>query len=469
MFDIQEELKRLPDSPGVYLMKNSVGEIIYVGKAKSLRKRVRQYFAPIDSLAPKVRVMVSHIARFDYILVDNEVEALILESNLIKENRPRYNILLRDDKQYPYIKITDEKYPRVLKVRQIHKGDGEYFGPYPSAYAVNDLIRLFEDIYPLRTCNLNFNRGDQLKRPCLNYFMGRCMAPCVGKADEKKYLDYIEQVRDFLKGDVKDVRQMLTAQMEDAAKKMEYERAARIRDTLEHIDVLMEKQNVSSTRALDMDAIAIIMVDDMAAVQVFFIRNGKIVGQEDFLLDAALGEEKDDVLSNFIQQFYFNMNGIPGTILCNIEPRERILLEDYLREKRGKKVEIQIPQRGKKKDLVEMVQTNAKAAYAREFRRREKRERQSNKPSGLDQLEQILELNNLHRIEAYDISNISGSLSVGSMVVYEKGKKAPKEYRKFKIRSVDGADDYASLREVLERRFKRAINTKDPKFSNCRI
>ena len=464
LFNIKEELKRLPDSPGVYLMKDTSETIIYVGKAKSLRKRVRQYFQNKNNLHPKVLAMVSHIERFDYVLVHNEVEALVLEANLIKEYHPHYNILLRDDKQYPYIKITNEKYPRLLKVRRLSKDGAQYFGPYPSAGAVNDMITMFENIYPLRNCTMNFEKNETRKRPCLNYFLGKCLGPCVGKGDEETYLSYIKEIVEVLKGNSRNMEAMLIKNMHEASQKMEFERAARIRDMINHIDVILEKQSITTVDDLDMDGIAVTSQGNLSEVQIFFVRGGKIVGREKYLLHTELEETDEEILSAFIKQFYMQMNYVPGTVVTNIEPGEKSQIEDFLAQKRGKTMKIQVPKRGRKKSLIDMIYVNAKESLVREINKKDRACREKN--TAIKQLEQLLEIPNIYRIEAYDISNISGTLSVGSMIVYEDGKKTPREYRKFRIKTIQGADDYGSLKEVLLRRFNHYIkDAEENKFS----
>lgn len=452
---IKELLKELPDAPGVYLMMNAEDEVIYVGKAISLKKRVRSYFTSLSGQHGKVRAMVSHIARFEYIIVDNEVEALVLESNLIKEKKPRYNILLRDDKQYPYILITDQAYPRLLKVRSVGSEKGEYFGPFPNAYAVNDLISLMQRIFPLRTCNLRFEKGERLERPCLNYFIGRCPAPCVDLADEAEYMRAIESVRAFLRGKSEGLIEETESRMKKAAAQMQYELAATYRDNLQSIKTLLEKQTISTTKDLDIDLIAMARSDRRCCVQVFFMRGGKIVEREHFIIDDDYKEEDKDILQAFMMQFYMDSSYVPQEVLVDAEPTDRVAIEQFLESKRGTVVHIRTPKRGKKFDLLDTVRNNAKDMldkYEAKIRRRER-----TKPVGLEQLEEILKIGDLDRIECYDISNLSGAQTVGSMVVFVGGEKAPKEYRKFKIRTVQGPDDVGSHRELLTRRLNRAL------------
>ena len=455
MFNINEELKKLPQKPGVYLMLNDVDEIIYVGKAINLRRRVHQYFDKSHKGSLKVNAMVKNIKRFEYIVVDNEVESLVLESNLIKENRPRYNILLRDDKQYPYIKITNESFPRVLKVRKIGKDDGKYFGPYPNAYAVNDIIDLFHEVYRIRDCNLNFDKGQFLKRPCLNYFIDRCEGPCVHKASEEKYMNQIAEVEKFLKGKEESSLKNLEKSMKEASEDLNFELAAKIRDRIENISVILEKQKVSNIASLDMDLISLARGEGLICAQVFFMRNGKIIDREHFFIEDDFHEVDGEVMSSFMKQFYIDLTYVPKTILVDILPNEVEGLESFLSEKRGNKVEIRQPQRGEKVDLMKLVRRNAKEVLQGQIMRQFRRER--NRSEALVELEEITEIEHIERIECYDISNTSGVQSVWSMVVFTDGVKDPKEYRKFKIKSVEGPDDCASHREVLTRRFKRGI------------
>lgn len=455
MFNIEDELKKIPQKPGVYLMFNHEGKIIYVGKAINLRRRVHQYFDQSRNRSPKVKAMVEHIEYFEYIIVDNEVESLVLESNLIKENRPHYNILLRDDKQYPYIKITDESFPRVLKVRSVGKDSGKYFGPYPNAYAVNDIIDLFHEMYKIRDCNLNFDKGQYLKRPCLNYFIERCDGPCIGKADEAFYNAQIGEVEDFLKGKEQKVIEELEEKMQSASRELNFELAAKYRDRINNINIILEKQKVSNVEALDMDMISLARDEGIICAQVFFMRNGKIIDREHFYLEDDFHEKDPEIMSSFMKQFYVDLTYVPKTILVDVLPDEAEGLQAFLTEKRGNKVEIRNPQRGDKVDLMGMVRENAKEMLEKYIARHFKRER--NIQSAILDLQELTGIPTIDRIECYDISNTSGIQSVGSMIVFTKGKKDPKEYRKFKIKTVEGPDDYASHREVLTRRLKRGL------------
>lgn len=453
MFDIKEALKQLPDSPGVYLMHDAKGDLIYVGKAISLRRRVRQYFDNNPNKGAKVEAMVSHIAYFEYIMVDNEVEALILESNFIKQNRPKYNILLRDDKQYPYIKITDEKFPRIQKVRRVLKDGAKYFGPYPNAYAVNDIIDLLRRIYKIRTCNLDFDKGQHLERPCLNHFIDRCDAPCVGKADESAYNETIEQIVGFLDGNDGSLKKLLMDKMLEAASEQRYEIAAQFRDSLASLETITEKQKVTKTNLLDRDMIAMARGEKNACAQVFFVRNGAIVDREHFILKDDYHDPAPEVFSAFLKQFYAESTYIPKEILLDQMPDDMEALQGLFNKIRGSKVKVTIPKRGSKREALDLVRQNAEDQLVQYERRHLKRER--SKSQAIQDLEAILGTGAMRRVECYDISNISGAQSVGSMIVFEDGEKANKEYRKFKIKTVEGPDDYASLTEVLNRRFER--------------
>ena len=447
-------MKELPEKPGVYIMRNADGEIIYVGKAISLKNRVRQYFDNNKNKGAKVLAMVSHIADFEYIIVQNEVEALVLESNLIKKNRPKYNIVLRDDKQYPYIKIKKEKFPRIQKVRQVGKDGSDYFGPYPDAYAVNDAIDLFHDYYPFRTCNLNFDKGQSLERPCLNYFINKCKGPCIGAEDEARYLNYMDDVRRFLDKKDRKIPDRVLERMNEESSKLNFEMAAKYRDYYRALSIISERQNVTETTGEDVDIIAFSKGVSIIVVQVFFMRKGHIVDREHFIIKDEFSEKEADIISSFIKQFYLDLLFIPKEILVQTQPSDLESINDYLNQKKGSKVSIHQPKLGKKYELISMAARNAADMRIKHEKRIDKKER--NKSQGLSQLKEVLNIEKINRIEAYDISNTSGVQSVGSMVVFENGIASPKEYRKFKIKTVEGPDDYASLREVLTRRFTNA-------------
>lgn len=461
MIDLETKLTQLPDEPGVYLMKDALDNIIYVGKAKSLKKRVRQYFGSYRNSSIKVNSMVKQIHDFEYIIVKNEVESLILESNLIKEKTPKYNILLRDDKQYPYIKVNfKEKFPRIQKTRRVIKDGSKYFGPYPSAEAVNKSLDIFNSIFPIRTCNLNLEKNTGKFRPCLNYFIGKCLGPCQGNILEEDYLIMINEIVDFLEGKDDKIIKILEEKMETASKNLEFESAAIFRDDINSLNLLLEKQLMSNTSSSNnSDIVAMARGIDEVCIQIFFIREGKIVGREHFLIDDIYKEEEGEILTAFFKQFYNNSAFIPREIISEIEIKDRDLIEEWLSEKNGMKVNITVPQKGEKKDLVRMVKKNALdmlQKYSSQFVKKQK-----DNITALEEIKNILNLESTPlRIEAYDISNISGVESVGSMVVFEKGFSKKSDYRKFRIKSVIGPDDYGSINEVLSRRFLRGINEK---------
>ena len=451
---IKDKLKELPDLPGVYIMRNSSDEIIYVGKAINLKKRVSQYFDNNQNKGRKVLAMVSHINNFEYIIVENEVEALVLESNLIKKNRPKYNIVLRDDKQYPYIKITKEKFPRIQKIRNVKKDDGYYFGPYPDAYAVNDAIELFHSLYPFRTCNLNFDKGQKLDRPCLNYYINRCNGPCIGKENEKKYMENIEKIKHFLENKSNEIPNLVIEKMNKASQMLDFENAAKYRDYHMALSTISQKQKVTTTNGEDIDIIAMSKGLFHVTMQVFFMRDGKIVDRQHFIIKDDYREKDSNIMASFMKQFYLNLMYIPKEILVHKLPSELKTLNSFIENKKGSKVSINCPKLGKKKELVNMAYRNASDMMRKYEKRIEEKERK--KHSGLNGLKEILNLKSIGRIEAYDISNTSGVQSVGSMVVFQNGIAERKEYRKFKIKTIEGPDDYHSLEEVLTRRFKRA-------------
>jgi excinuclease ABC subunit C len=462
MFNIDEELKKLPDEPGVYIMKDKTGEIIYVGKAISLKKRVRQYFQSSRNNPPKVNAMVSHIAEFEYIIVDNEVEALILEANLIKKHKPKYNILLRDDKQYPYIKVTtNEKYPRVIKTRSVLRDGAKYFGPYPSVYAVNDTIDIIRNLYPIRTCKINFDKNPKKTRPCLNYYIGRCLGPCLGNVDHDKYMEMIDEIIMFLSGKEDSLIEVIEKKMKKASLDLDFESAAKYRDQVNSLKIILEKQKVVSTSNLvDQDVIGMARGIEDVCIQIFFIRSGKIVGREHFILSDNYNESRSEILSSFIKQFYLGTAYVPKEILIEEEVEDIEVITKWLSEKRGNKVTIKVPKRGEKSELMEMVRKNAMDMLKQDRDRiieQKKREEEA-----LEKLRDILGLDvTPYRIEAFDISNISGVNSVGSMVVFEYGRPKKSDYRRFRIKSVSSPDDYKSMEEVLRRRFTRGIRERE--------
>lgn len=472
MLDLRERLDQLPDKPGVYIMKNELDEIIYVGKAKSLRKRVRQYFGSYGKSSKKVASMVSKIHDFEYIIVENEVESLVLESNLIKDNLPKYNILLRDDKQYPYIKVkVNERFPRVMKTRRILKDGAKYFGPYPDVFAVNESIESFERLYPLRTCNLNLENVEEKKyRPCLNYYIGKCLGPCIGNVKDQDYNVMVEEVLSFLSSSDNKLIDKLHEKMMDYSRNLDYENAADIRDRIKNLEYLKERQLISDPEARDdKDIIALAKGIDEVLIQIFFFRNGKIIGREHYMIRDYYNDSYEEIFSSFLKQFYIGASYIPKEIIIEEKPMDIKVLEDWLSEKRDNKVTITVPVKGDKKELVRMVKRNA-LDMIEKYGDKYKKRAESNRLA----LEEIKELIGLkerpRRIEAYDISNISGVESVGSMVVFEDGDAKKSDYRKFRIKSVIGPDDYSSLKEVIERRFKRGVEEKkedkNSSFSN---
>ena len=456
MFDIQEELRKLPDQPGVYIMHDKTDAIIYIGKAVSLRKRVRQYFQPSHDEGIKKKQMVEHIARFEYIITDSELEALVLECNLIKEHTPKYNTMLRDDKTYPYIRVTmGEDFPRVLFSRQLKKDKSRYFGPYTSAGAVKDTIELINKIYQLRTCNRKLPRDIGAERACLNYHIHRCSAPCQGYINKEEYGERVSQVLEFLNGNYTPVIKMLETKMVEASQAMEFEKAIEYRELLGSVKQIAQKQKITNTDGEDKDIIALASDDTDAVVQVFFIRSGKIIGRDYFHVRVGSEESTSDILVNFVKQFYSGTPYIPREIMLQ-EPIEDIpVLEEWLSAKRGRRVYIRIPQKGMKEKLVELAAKNASLVLNQD---KEKIKREEGRTIGaVKEIEELLGMHGLNRMEAYDISNINGFETVGSMIVYEKGKPKRSDYRKFKLRTVTGPDDYASMHEVLTRRFKHGM------------
>ena len=456
MFVIEEELKKLPDQPGVYIMHDSRDAIIYIGKAVSLRKRVHQYFQPSHDEGIKKAQMVKQIARFEYIVTDSELEALVLECNLIKEHRPKYNTMLRDDKTYPYIRVTlGEDFPRVLFSRQQKKDKSRYFGPYTSAGAVKDTIELVNKIYQLRTCNRNLPRDTGKDRPCLNYHIHQCTAPCQGYITKEAYRERVDAVVEFLNGNYAPVLKSLEEKMNTASDNLEFEKAIEYRELLNSVRQIAQKQKITHTDGEDKDIIALAADDRDAVVQVFFIRDGKLIGRDHFYVKIGTEDTKAQILTTFLKQFYSGTPFIPREIMLPQEIEEQEVLADWLGEKRGSKVYIRVPQKGMKEKLVELAQKNAKMVLAQD---REKIKREEGRTIGaLKEIEQLLDMKGLNRVEAYDISNTSGFESVGSMIVYEKGKPKRSDYRKFKLRTVSGPDDYASMYEVLTRRFTHGM------------
>lgn len=456
MFDIAEELKKLPDQPGVYIMHDSRDTIIYIGKAVSLRKRVHQYFQPSHDEGIKKAQMVKQIVRFEYIITDSELEALVLECNLIKEHRPKYNTMLRDDKTYPYIRVTlGEDFPRVLFSRQQKKDKSRYFGPYTSAGAVKDTIELINKIYQLRTCSRNLPRDIGKERPCLNYHIHQCMGPCQSYISREGYRERVDAVLEFLNGNYGPVIKSLETKMNEASEKLEFEKAIEYRELLNSVKQIAQKQKITHTDGEDKDIIALAADERDAVVQVFFIRDGKLIGRDHFYVKIGNEGTKSQILTTFIKQFYSGTPFIPKKIMLPEDVEEHEVLAEWLAEKRGSKVYIQVPQKGMKEKLVELAQKNAELVLSQD---REKIKREEGRTIGaLKEIEKLLDMQGLQRVEAFDISNINGFETVGSMIVYEKGKPKRSDYRKFKLKTITGPDDYASMHEVLTRRFTHGM------------
>ncbi len=457
MFNIEEELKKLPPQPGVYIMHDKSDEIIYVGKAISLKNRVRQYFQSSRNMTTKIQKMVSLIERFEYIVTDSELEALILECNLIKEHQPKYNTMLKDGKGYPYIKVTiNEQFPRIMMAREAKKDKAKYFGPYTSIGAVNDTIELIRKIYTVKTCNRNLPKDIGKDRPCLNYHIKQCLAPCQGYVSKEEYKKLIEQAMELLNGNYTKVSGLLEEKMMLASQELEFERAAEYRDLLNSVRKIAEKQKLESNVDEDRDIIAFARANEEAVVQVFFIRNGKLMGREHFYLTGVDKESRSGVMTNFVKQFYAGTPFIPKELILQEEIEDQEVISEWLSKKRGQKVYIKVPKKGEKERLVELASKNASLVLQKDS---EKIKREEQRTVGaVDEIAQLLGVENINRIESYDISNISGFESVGSMVVYEKGSPKRSDYRKFKIKWVKGANDYKSLEEVLTRRFIHGRN-----------
>ena len=470
MFIIEEELKKLPAKPGVYIMHGEKDEIIYVGKAISLKNRVRQYFQSSRNKGAKIERMVTHITRFEYIITDSELEALVLECNLIKEHRPKYNTMLKDDKSYPFIKVTvNEPYPRVLFARRMKKDKARYFGPYTSGGAVKDVIELVRKLYQVRSCNRNLPRDTGKDRPCLYYHMKQCKAPCQGYISQEEYRKNINKVIKFLNGDFQDTISELMEKMQKASEEMRYEDAMEYRDLIRSIEKIGERQKITGYGQEDRDIIAVAMDesedlrDQDAVVQVFFIRDGKLIGRDHFYLRVAKGDTKSQVLSSFLKQFYAGTPFIPSEIMLQSEIEDAEIIEEWLTTRRKQKVHIRVPKKGTKEKLVELALENARMVLSKD---RERIKREEGRTIGaVHEVEEWLGLKNVVRMEAYDISNISGFESVGSMVVYEKGRPKRSDYRKFKIKWVQGPNDYASMEEVLTRRFTHESNGEFDSFA----
>ena len=463
LFDIQEELKKLPPSPGVYIMHDRHDEIIYVGKAISLRNRVRQYFQSSRGKSAKILQMVSRIERFEYIVTDSELEALVLENNLIKENRPRYNTMLRDDKTYPYIKVTvREPFPRIFMTRQLKKDKAKYFGPFSSAGAVRDTLDLMYRVFRLRNCSRVLPRDVGKERPCLNYHIHQCGAPCSGFISPEEYRKNVDAALEFLNGRFDPVLERLKNEMAQAAEGMEFERAAELRDLLRSVEHVAQKQKITSEGMEDRDIIALARDEREAVVQVFFVREGRMMGREHHYLHVAVEEDSAEIVESFVKQFYSGTPFLPREIWLQQSLPDEQLLTEWLSEKRGSKVTLKVPKKGQKERMMELAERNA-ATVLEKDRERLKRE-EAKSVGAVQEIEKLTGLRDIHRMEAFDISNISGVESVGSMVVFEDGRPKKSDYRKFRIRTVNGPDDYASMREVLTRRLTHSLEQKDDHF-----
>ena len=458
MFNFEEELKKLPRKPGVYIMRDDKDVILYVGKAINLHNRVRSYFRENIGRGPAIDQMVSLIARFEYIVTDSELEALVLENNLIKENSPKYNTLLKDDKTYPYIKVTvGEDYPRILFSRTMKKDKSRYFGPYTSAAAVKDTIELLNKLYQLRTCNRVLPRDTGLERPCLNYHIKQCLAPCQGYVSKEEYRQQVAGALEFLNGNYSPILKDLEEKMKKAAEAMEFEDAARYRDLLSSVRQVSQKQKITEGVGEDKDILALYQDETEAVVQVFFVRDGKLIGREHYYMTHVPENNKPAILQDFVKQFYAGTPFIPRELMLQYEIEDAELIEKWLSERKGSRVYLKVPKIGSKEKLVELAAQNAKLVLSQD---REKLKREEGRTIGaVKEISDLLQLplTGTARMEAYDISNINGFENVGSMVVYEKGKPKRSDYRKFKIKSVSGPDDYACMREVLTRRFRHGM------------
>lgn len=460
MFDIQEELKKLPGRPGVYIMHDENDHIIYVGKAVSLKNRVRQYFQTSRNKGVKIEQMVTHIRRFEYIVTDSELEALVLECNLIKEHHPKYNTMLMDDKTYPFIKVTTgEAFPRVVLSRKMQKDKARYFGPYTSSQAVRDTIDLIHKLYHLRSCNRSLPRDIGKERPCLNYHIKQCDAPCQGYISQEEYGKSVNEVLKFLNGNYDAVLKDLEEKMNAASEALEFERAIEYRELIGSVKKVAQKQKITDSSGEDRDVLAVASHEGDAVVQVFFIRGGRLIGRDHFYLRITDGESPSEILNSFIMQYYAGTPFIPGELMLQAEVEDREVLEEWLTSKRGQKVTIRVPKKGTKEKLVELAQENARLVL---FRDRERIKREEGRTIGaVKEVASLLGLNEIVRMEAYDISNTNGFESVGSMVVYERGRPKRNDYRKFRIKGIRGADDYGSMREVLTRRFTHGLKERE--------
>ena len=451
--NLQTKLENLPTNPGVYLMKNDQGEIIYVGKAVNLRNRVRSYFRELKPDQAKTKALVKHIADLEYIIADNELEALVLECNLIKKYRPKYNINLKDDKTYPFLKITNEDYPQVLVTRKVLKDGARYFGPYPSVNELRNSLEMIRKIFPFRSCKQKVFTND---RPCLNAHIQMCYAPCIGRISKEEYNEMIEEIALFFEGRQDGLVKRLRKEMEEAAENLDFEQAARLRDQLQGVEQIMTQQKAVLGGEDDQDVIAMARGINQCCVQIFFVRGGKIVGRENYFLRGTDDSSRGEVIASFMKQFYLTSQFVPRHILLETELEEQSILEQWLTEKRESRVYLKVPKRGQAKELVDLVGRNASEALARQEQEETYQEQRT--AGVLEQLQNMLGLEDVpHRMECYDISNTQGTESVASMVVFVDGKPKKDQYRRFKIKTVDGANDYASLKEVLTRRLKHGL------------
>lgn len=459
MFDIQEELKKLPGSPGVYIMHDNKDAIIYVGKAINLRNRVRSYFRESTNKTVKIQKMVSLISYFEYIVTDSELEALVLENNLIKEHRPKYNTMLKDDKTYPYIKVTmGEEFPRILFSRYMKKDKSKYYGPYTSAASVKDTIDLMNKLYHLRTCSRNLPRDIGKDRACLNYHMHQCDAPCIGAISKEQYREQVQKALEFLNGNYKEILKELEEKMVKASEELDFEQAAQYRDLLNSVKAVAQKQKITESTGEDKDVIALAKDDRDAVVQVFFIRDGKLIGREHFYMTNVSENTDGEIIDSFLKQFYAGTPYLPKTIMLSDQIEEAELIEEWLSGRKGNRVKIVVPKKGTKEKLVELAARNAALVLGQD---KERIKREEGRTIGaVKEIAELLNMPEIKRIEAYDISNMNGFETVGSMVVYEKGKPRRSDYRKFKIKSVTGPDDYGSMKEVLTRRFIHGLEEK---------
>lgn len=460
MFNFEEELKKLPKEPGVYIMRDDKDVILYVGKAINLHNRVRSYFRENIGRGPAIDKMVTLIARFEYIVTDSELEALVLENNLIKEYSPKYNTLLKDDKTYPYIKVTvGEDYPRILFSRTMKKDKSKYFGPYTSATAVKDTIELLNKLYCLRTCNRVLPRDTGLERPCLNYHIKQCLAPCQGYVDKEQYREQVNQALDFLNGNYNIILKELESKMKAASEELDFESAAEYRDLYNSVRQVSQKQKITDSVGEDKDIIALYRDETEAVVQVFFVRDGKLIGREHYYMTHVSEDNKAVILENFVKQFYAGTPFIPRELMLQYEIEDRELIEKWLSQRKGGRVYIRVPKIGSKEKLVELAAQNAKHILEQD---RERLKREEGRTIGaVKEIASLLGLEHIERMEAFDISNINGFENVGSMIVFEKGKPKPSDYRKFRIRTVSGPDDYACMREVLTRRFTHGMEERE--------